>query len=74
MNTTNKDTGKYEIIFEDEDSISIWRYNNKKTSSGPYEVEYKWKKNFNPWDNSKKKTLGELVKEQNKKTTTQKRK
>lgn len=63
---TNKETGKYEIIFEDDDCISIWRYNLKKSSTNAYEVEYKWKKSFNPWEKSKKKTLGDLVKEQKK--------
>lgn len=55
---------KYSITYEDETSISIWKYDKKKSTSGPIEVEYKWKKNFNPWENSKKKTLGDLVKEQ----------
>ena len=54
---------KWEVVYEDEDSISIWRYNSKITTKGPVEVEYKWKKSFNPWTNSKKKSLGELAKE-----------
>lgn len=57
---------KWEVTYEDDESISIWRYNSAKSSSGPYEVEYKWKKTFNPWD-QKKKTLGDLVKEEKKK-------
>ena len=57
---------KWEVTYEDEDSISILRYNTSKSSSGPFEVEYKWKKTFNPWD-QKKKTLGDLVKEEKKK-------
>lgn len=57
---------KWEVTYEDDESVSIWRYNSAKSSSGPYEVEYKWKKTFNPWD-QKKKTLGDLVKEENKK-------
>ena len=57
---------KWEVVYEDEDSISIWRYNSKITTAGPVEVEYKWKKHFNPW-NQKKKTLGELVKEEKRK-------
>lgn len=57
---------KWEVTYEDDESVSIWRYNSAKSSSGPYEVEYKWKKTFNPWD-QKKKTLGDLVKEEKKK-------
>lgn len=54
---------KWEVVYEDEDSISIWKYNSKITTKGPVEVEYKWKKQFNPWAKSKKKNLGELAKE-----------
>jgi hypothetical protein len=53
-----------EVIYEDEYSVSIWKYNPYKPNSGPVEVEHKWKKNFNPWEKVKKKTLGDLVKEQ----------
>ena len=56
---------KWEVVYEDEDCISIWRYNSKITISGPVEVEYKWKRHFNPW-NQKKKTLGELAKDEKK--------
>jgi hypothetical protein len=35
---------KYERIYEDEDSISIWRYDTSKSTRGPYEVELKPKK------------------------------
>jgi hypothetical protein len=62
---------KWEVVYEDEDSISIWRYNSKITTAGPIEVEYKWKKHFNPW-NQKKKTLGELVKEEKRKKKLEK--
>lgn len=55
---------KYSVTYEDEISISIWKYDRKKSKSGPVEVEYRWKKDFNPWENNKKKTLGDLVKEQ----------
>ena len=30
---------KWEIRYEDEDSISIWKYNMKKNPNGVYEVE-----------------------------------
>jgi len=58
---------KWEVIYEDEDSISIWKYNSKITTAGPIEVEYKWKRHFNPWIKGKKKTLGDLAKEEKKK-------
>lgn len=62
---------KWEVVYEDEDSISIWRYNSKITTAGPVEVEYKWKRSFNPW-NQKKKTLGELAKDEKKKKKLEK--
>ena len=38
------ETKKYERIYETEDSISIWRYDTNKSTTGPYEVEIKPKK------------------------------
>jgi hypothetical protein len=54
---------KWERIYEDEDCVSIWKYNSKITTNGPVEVEYRWKRSFNPWGDNKKKTIGELSKE-----------
>jgi hypothetical protein len=65
-NVTPETPVKYEITYEDDESISIWRYNTNKSTSGPVEVEYRWKRSFNPWD-KKKKTMGEMVKEMKKK-------
>jgi hypothetical protein len=48
------DLDKYSITYEDETSISIWKYDKKKSSTGPVEVEYKWKKGFDPWSTNKK--------------------
>jgi len=62
---------KWEVVYEDEDCISIWRYNSKITTAGPVEVEYKWKRHYNPW-NQKKKTLGELAKDAKKKQKLEK--
>ena len=53
---------KWEVVYEDEDCISIWKYNSKITTKGPVEVEYKYKKNY-VHPQLKKKTLGELAKE-----------
>jgi hypothetical protein len=59
---------KYEIVFEDDECISIWKYNSKITTRGPVEVEYKYKRGFiHP--GTKKKRLGDLVKESKKKDT-----
>jgi hypothetical protein len=38
------ETKKYERIYEDDDSISVWKYDTSKTITGPYEVEIKHKK------------------------------
>ena len=53
---------KWEVVYEDDETISIWRYNTKKTTFGPVEVEYKYKRNY-VHPQIKKKTLGELAKE-----------
>jgi len=37
---------KYELIFEDEQAVSIWKYDLSKTKGGPISVEYKWKASF----------------------------
>ncbi len=59
---------KYEIVFEDDECISIWKYNSKITTRGPVEVEYKYKRGF-VHPGAKKKSLGDLVKESKKKDT-----
>lgn len=61
---------KWSVIYEDDESVSIWKYNSKVNPYGPVEVEYKWKKTFNPWN--KKKTIGGLAKEQRKSSKSQK--
>jgi len=62
---------KWEVVYEDEDCISIWKYNSKITTAGPVEVEYKWKRHYNPW-NQKKKTIGDLAKDAKKKQKLEK--
>ena len=54
---------KWEVVFEDEDCISIWRYNTKKFAYGPIEVEYKYKRGYQH-PGSKKKTLKDLIKKE----------
>ena len=53
---------KWQIVYEDEDCISIWKYNSKVNPYGPVEVEYKYKKGY-VHPGTKKKTLKDLVKE-----------
>jgi hypothetical protein len=52
---------KFERVYEDETSISIWKYDYSKTTSGPVSVEHKWKRGVEI-PTTKKKTLGDLVK------------
>ena len=75
--TTSKEVikpTKWERDYEDEDSISIWRYNSKITTTGPVEVEQKYKRGYvHPLD-KKKKTLGELAKQARKESKLDKSK
>lgn len=50
---------KWEITFEDEESISIWKYNTKKNPNGPVEVEYKYKKGYE--QPKKRRTMKDLL-------------
>jgi len=54
---------KWEQVYEDEETISIWKYNSKITISGPVEVEIKYKRGYVHPKPVKKKTLGDLAKE-----------
>ena len=42
---TEKPT-KFEYIFEDDESKSIWKYDLKKFPNGPVSVEYHWKAHY----------------------------
>lgn len=37
---------KYDLIFEDEQAVSIWKYDKSKFKNGPISVEYKWKASY----------------------------
>ena len=37
---------KFEYIFEDDESVSIWKYDIKKFPNGPVSVEYHWKAHY----------------------------
>jgi hypothetical protein len=62
---------KWEVVYEDDECISIWKYNSKITTKGPVEVEYKYKRGYVHPSQKKKKTLGDLVKESKKKASSQ---
>ena len=65
---------KWEVVYEDEDSISIWKYNSKITTAGPVEVEHKYKRGYVHPMEKKKKTLGELSKDARKESKLKKTK
>jgi len=65
---------KWEVVYEDDECISIWKYNSKITTAGPVEVEHKWKRGYvHPLDR-KKKTLGDLAKQARKEAKLEKSK
>lgn len=37
---------KYEHVYEDAESKSIWKYDLKKQPNGPISVEYQWKAHY----------------------------
>jgi hypothetical protein len=67
LKPTEKPT-KWEVIYEDDECISIWKYNSKITTAGPVEVEHKYKRGYVHPMEKKKKTLGELAKDARKQT------
>lgn len=58
---------KWEVVYEDEDCISIWKYDKKKSPYGPVEVEYKYKKGFVHPSTKSKKTIKDIIAEEKKK-------
>jgi hypothetical protein len=57
---------KFERVYEDEDTISIWKYDLTKSTTGPFEVEIKYKKGYVHPKPEKKKTLKDLVADEKK--------
>jgi len=48
QNTKKEDKPtKWERVYEDEESISIWKYDRTITTNGPVSVVYRWKRGFN---------------------------
>ncbi len=61
---------KFERVYEDEDTISTWKYDLKKHPFGPVEVDIKHKRNYvHPGETQKKKYIKDLIKEQKKSPT-----
>jgi len=58
---------KRQVVYEDEETTTIWKYDSSVTTFGPVLVEIRYKKGYEWSDPSKKKTLGELAKEAKKK-------
>ena len=57
---------KFERVYEDDDTISIWKYDLTKSTTGPFEVEIKYKKGYVHPKPEKKKTLKDLVADEKK--------
>lgn len=66
---------KYELTFEDEQSVEIWKYDKTKFKNGPISVEIRWKasylKEFE--ESKKKKSTLQLAREAKKKAEKDKR-
>jgi len=60
---TNPTQTKWEVVYEDEETISVWKYNSEITRNGPVQVEIKYKHGYKSSSSYKKKTLGDLAKE-----------
>jgi hypothetical protein len=71
VKSTDKST-KWEIVYEDEETISVWKYNTAIFKNGPISTEIKYKNGFKYPTEEKKKTLGELVQESKKQSRLKK--
>jgi hypothetical protein len=63
---------KWEITYEDEDAISVFKYNTDVSKNGPVSVEFRYKTGYKHPTEQKKKTIGELAKEARKQTRVKK--
>jgi hypothetical protein len=61
INNKQEKPTTFERIYEDEDCISIWRYDLNRTTKGPVEVEIKYKRGREPQSPNKKKTLKDHI-------------
>lgn len=44
--TKSEKPKKFEYIFDDDESTSIWKWDLDKNPNGPVSVEYKWKAHY----------------------------
>lgn len=59
---------KFERVFEDEDSISVWKYDLDKHPYGPISTEIKYKRGYKHPRENEKKFLKELIAEEKRKS------
>jgi len=63
---------KWEVTFEDEESVSVFKYNTDVSKNGPVSVEFRYKTGYKHPTEQKKKTIGELAKEARKQSRVKK--
>jgi hypothetical protein len=63
---------KWEITYEDEESVSVFKYNTDVSKNGPVSVEFRYKTGYKHPTEQKKKTIGELAKDARKQTRVKK--
>jgi hypothetical protein len=63
---------KWEITYEDEESVSVFKYNSDINKNGPISVEFRYKTGYKHPTEQKKKTIGELAKDARKQTRVKK--
>ena len=75
-NQADNSKDKYELIFEDEQGVSIWRYDKSKFKNGPISVENRYKASFlkDVEESKKKKSTLQLAKEAKKKKSSAEKK
>jgi len=63
---------KWDITYEDEETISVFKYNTDVSKNGPVSVEFRYKTGYKHPSEQKKKTIGELAKEARKQSRVKK--
>jgi hypothetical protein len=63
---------KWDITYEDNETISVFKYNTDVSKNGPVSVEFRYKTGYKHPSEQKKKTIGELAKEARKQTRVKK--
>jgi hypothetical protein len=63
---------KWDITYEDNETISVFKYNTDVSKNGPVSGEFRYKTGYKHPSEQKKKTIGELAKEARKETRVKK--